>query len=531
MYPLQSSVRSAVGYNDAFALFPQVVEPIGTVPQLVEEWRLEHECDTIHILPMAGDFATHFHSTEILKAIEDLRGNPQKRLLAHGSIKLPFSIEIQHPNCQFKGRLGTKLGAQRDMEARPTKYGLVRSSEKEICKNQETIPLLKQWYTSLKPGDVAEIRIPAFQFRVSRRLTREVQRLWSLFFFNTNIRVDPSAIHLYGPRDRRESTSREVELGDDDESDLLGTILVGLGDTSSRVWESSYALCAGSGEICTHTRLGTWVAFAAGERCSLSPWGRGGYLGFISFRIFRDRVRLTRSKKMTEANTEKVSQSNALASLLSGLHLPCGIFLGKEYVIDAEDLNPFDSQLYKSAQKIADTKLLPVVVNWEVHHGMRGERDTTIESSVYPLTQHHLAFLRNQGCGTGVPSTESAGTDADNDDGSSSVSPLTQQHPQNQGEGAGTDVEWTKTISKSALIPFYTHAYDLKETTVLWKEVIEEGELDEYIKRPRPHTESKTQLGYALVLLPKENPARLNKRRLTDEIEEDGRPTKVAKVE
>ncbi|KAJ6556603.1 hypothetical protein DFH09DRAFT_1317922 [Mycena vulgaris] len=437
MYAGQSALRTAVALNDAFAQFPKDVKLIGTIPEEVQRWKDWHGYDSAYILPVTGKFTQPSHDTEIVKAINALQTG-EERKVAQGSIELPFRLKIQHADFQSEGELGADIAVERaDWGEAERESSDVEGDERESelpiegDDEQETASLLAHWYKSLKHAvsNREHIRIPANDLSADPALTAEVQKLWTLFFFHKNIRVVPSALHLYGRGSMGESNVGDCE------PDLLGTMLVGLGDNWHHEWDRLLRIQVDDGEIRTHTRLGTWVAFAAGVACTtrVPDWFRTQHAGFISFKIFRDRSHPPATRTETT--------SDAIAALLSGLRLPCGIFLDKKYVLDAKDLSPFDSQVYKAVQEISDAKLLPVLIDWDVL-SEKGDGDTIVKSSVYPLAANHMASLLPQGPRTTSPCVESA----------------------------ATNVDWLANISTHALIPFYTHEFE--ETTVLWKEVI-----------------------------------------------------------
>ncbi|KAJ7435275.1 hypothetical protein FB451DRAFT_1194750 [Mycena latifolia] len=88
-----------------------------------------------------------------------------------------------------------------------------------------------------------------------------------------------------------------------------------------------------------------------------------------------------------------------------------------------------------------------------------------------------------------------------------------------------------QATTDAKLLPVVRHFERRADSALHPESQVIEGDDDEYVKRPRPHIESKTHLAYALVLLPQAPPAPLNKRRRADELEDDERPCKVAKVE
>jgi hypothetical protein len=69
--------------------------------------------------------------------------------------------------------------------------------------------------------------IPASEFEVEPEFLKQIQNLWSAHFLPRSVRAEPYKIHLYGPGGHFKSHRDHPEKG------LVGTFLVGLGDTSS----------------------------------------------------------------------------------------------------------------------------------------------------------------------------------------------------------------------------------------------------------------------------------------------------------
>ena len=89
--------------------------------------------------------------------------------------------------------------------------------------------------------------IPASEFEVEPTFLQDIQKLWSE---HRSVRAEPYKIHLYGPGGHFKSHRDTPETG------LMGTFLVGLGDTSS----------ASSGHFRIGNKMlkadrGDWVAF------------------------------------------------------------------------------------------------------------------------------------------------------------------------------------------------------------------------------------------------------------------------------
>ena len=69
--------------------------------------------------------------------------------------------------------------------------------------------------------------IPASEFEVQPKVLEKIQNLWGKHSLPRKLRAQPYKIHLYGPGGHFKSHL------DTPETDLFGTFLIGLGDTSS----------------------------------------------------------------------------------------------------------------------------------------------------------------------------------------------------------------------------------------------------------------------------------------------------------
>lgn len=102
-----------------------------------------------------------------------------------------------------------------------------------------------------------------------------IQKLWKEHFVPGNVRAEPYKIHIYGPGGHFKSHR------DTPEKDLVGTFLVGLGDTSSS--------SAGNFRIAEKTSRAercSWVAFHPDVIHEVTKLV-DGYRAVIAFKMFR----------------------------------------------------------------------------------------------------------------------------------------------------------------------------------------------------------------------------------------------------
>ncbi|KAJ7634804.1 hypothetical protein FB45DRAFT_474826 [Roridomyces roridus] len=353
--------------------------------------------------------------------------------------------------------------------------------------DEEHVPeRLKEWYQSgtiSGYGDVKaqetkidpEVRnareIPASEVSVSSDLLSKVEELWGASFFPTKVRAELYKIHVYGPGGMFKAHR------DTPETNLVGTFLIGLGDTCKVVgqpyWEEGALKVKSSPTEWTLFTAdpGSWVAFYPDVEHSVLEI-KSGYRAVIAFKIFRQLL------DVPEVPAD-VAMHCQLKKELVKIQAPYGILLDHRYPNGTAELNGFDAALYAAAGEISDTKLLPVLVTCGAAHYLEDRDAGYCEAKVYPITEMHINALTEY-------------LKKDKAEGEKDTSPLFV-------DLKGTDAEWIHNYGKKT-IPFYSHSFD--GTTVVWKKELEEG--SEYTgNESRPYSEDSIYLSHALVLLPK----------------------------
>lgn len=142
-----------------------------------------------------------------------------------GVLDKAFTLSITCPGYEFLGEI-TPIANRAQEEVDKTKKGLELQ--------------LREWYergTTSGYGDIRaqetkidpEIRdareFGVEEFSVSAGLAKEIEAKWAAHFYPATVRAEPYKIHLYGPHG-----GFDVHR-DTPEKDLVGTFLVGLGDT------------------------------------------------------------------------------------------------------------------------------------------------------------------------------------------------------------------------------------------------------------------------------------------------------------
>jgi hypothetical protein len=277
--------------------------------------------------------------------------------------------------------------------------------------------------------------IPATEFTIDCQLIERIRKIWADNFIPSTVRVEPYKIHLYGPQGRFRAHRDTPETG------LVGTFLVGLGDTSvsedsggmegSDDMEGSEDLDGSEysehgstqgnfriGNACLAAKSGTWTAFYPDIPHSVSEL-HDGHRAVIAFKIFYDASVTTTAQQESVQNLEIMER---MKTVLTSIPTPYGILLEHLYHIGISQLNGFDALLLSAARRSgqAEVHILPVVIRSrsEVHYNVEDPDPDDIpipnlvvsnrmpwddhddvqtneyETSVYPLTPAHVdSFL------------------------------------------------------------------------------------------------------------------------------------------
>ena len=353
---------------------------------------------------------------------------------ARGRIKFEFNLRITRPGCEFNS-------------------GVVYYYPKQ------TESLLHNWFEhsaisgygdmqSLETKVDYEVRnareIPASEFQVEPKFLEKIQVMWGEHFFPRSVRAEPYKIHLYGPGGHFKSHRDTPERG------LVGTFLIGLGDTS-KASAGHFRI----GDETLKARVGSWVAFHPDIPHEITKL-EDGYRAVMAFKIFR--VDENDSEDALPAKLEA-----HVKRILDQIPAPFGLFTTHQYSIGTTRLNGFDALLWACVRSRNDMQvhMLPVVTKFygEAFHYERSE--SVAASQVYPFTGAHVDIL--------------LGKDVTR---------------------AKEEVQWLDGLSE---IPFYT--WDLKESSETWKEDHPDGQ--GYTGNEADSSrEDSIYLSYAILFLP-----------------------------
>ena len=352
---------------------------------------------------------------------------------------------------------------------------------------------MPQWYENSHPAGFGNVKtleteinvdvrnaheINSSEFIVDQKLIKKVEELWSMYFLPKRVCATPYKIHIYGPEGQFKPHM------DTPEQNLVGTFLVGLGDTTKPGNHLVLNAQDNYGSSAHH-----WVAFYPDIPHEVTRI-ESGYRAVIAFKIFRsDDAPETSSTGVggtvagtpdapasTVINVDMLVAVESLLADLCGIGKPFGIHLTHLYNKGLIEPVGFDNILLVAARKqqVAHVRLLPVLCerrytrdegegNYYTYEEL--EESNTIKSSVYPLTDAHMDFLLGD-----------------------------------KGALERESVQWLKGLER---IPFWSLLKDWK-AGVMWNEDYDEGAA--YTgNESRAHDEFSVYLTWAMIVFP--NPA------------------------
>ncbi|RDX45125.1 hypothetical protein OH76DRAFT_1021835 [Lentinus brumalis] len=345
------------------------------------------------------EVAREKHNSAIIAKLSDIYAQHVHNK-ASGYLDKPFKLQITRPTCKFDGEMVPPAGFH-------------RKDSPKFAKGEKTAisKRLRQWYKDADVSGYGDVReqvtkvdetvrkareIPATQFSVEPELLERIARLWDQHFYpNRGIRVEPYKIHLYGPGGRFGAHR------DTPQKDLIGTFLLGLGDSSG-----GGGLVVDGKEMPAH--VGHWCAFYPDVPHRVDEiWN--GHRAVVAFKIFRTAG--------IGAETETTTQVRQEATeLMSQMQAPFGIMLERKYCLGTTELSGFDALLLQSALTLpnVDVKHFPVVLRTNSSFGSHDEYDCTKDfemscnTAVVPFTRGHIEKLFEVD-GEGMPSHTECG--------------------------------------------------------------------------------------------------------------------------
>ncbi|KAI0691466.1 hypothetical protein C8T65DRAFT_587207 [Cerioporus squamosus] len=302
---------------------------------------------------------------------------------ASGYLDKPFKLQITRAACHF------------DEFINPiTRFNCYKSPDLSAEDKSTLADRLKRWYENADVSGYGDVReqvtkvdeevrnareIPATQFSVEPELLERIAALWDQNFYpNRGIRVEPYKIHLYGPKGHFGAHR------DTPQKDLIGTFLLGLGDTTKGIG----GLEVDGKKMPAHE--GHWCAFYPDVPHRVEKIWRG-HRAVIAFKIFR-----TAGAGAETETTTRVRQE--ATELMTQMQAPFGIMLERKYCMGTTELSGFDALLLKAALALPDVEVrhLPVVLATCSSYGSTNEEDRQedyemfCDTAVMPLTHGHL---------------------------------------------------------------------------------------------------------------------------------------------
>ncbi|OBZ78047.1 hypothetical protein A0H81_01675 [Grifola frondosa] len=481
---LPSVLRSALDIKKAIEMAPESLKPIGSCGTKADLFKKRHELDEYDEDedmeeekeedkeegkegPQSGD------SLFIKKLVEiyDIHGSDHYR----GILSAPFSLTITHPGCEFSGEITMAASArceeapgeqavavdlitariQKWFEAGTTSgYGDVRAQETKVDKSVR---------------DAREI--PASEFTVSPNLITEIEKSWGEHFIPGTVRVEPYKIHMYGPGGLFKSHK------DTPEKDLIGTFLVGLGDTTNPKESGVF-------------RVGRGAAYNHGLRADEGHWSHSTQIPGTK------KAGSPRPTRLYETGPEAIPRAK-MEKVLEDVRAPYGLLLEHKYCMGTTELSGLDNVLHVATKAVAQRKnaevhFLPVLmkVTAEMYRYEDQKPKVSVETPVFPLTQAHVDALISSL--NGPNAHYKPGYDCDLD---------YVGYYRRRGYPRRVDVpNQEKWLVELEDVPFFT--LDFMRSTMVWQHEEEEGA--EYTgNEARPSTEDSIYLSYAMVVLPK----------------------------
>ncbi len=315
----------------------------------------------------------------------------------------PFSLRINRPGCEYDGLISPNRDSLKSHRSRRWK---------DIDLPSEIRNRLRQWYSNASASGYGDVReqvtkidesvrtareIGTSEFTVEDELLRRVENIWKEQFVpGCDVRAEPYKIHLYGPGGHFD-THRDTP-----QKDLMGTFLVGLGDTSG-------GLKIDGENIIIQAGPGSWFAFYPDVLYPVTKLSRG-YRAMIAFKIFRT----SSATDLGDSDTQKAAEvRRRVEEVVSQLEAPYGILLEHKYCLGTDEFSGFDGLLVNAVRAHSagrfDVRHLPVVVSsWSVWGSQSDdpyeEYAVHCSTHVYPFTNGHIDFLN-----TGVDEKSWAG--------------------------------------------------------------------------------------------------------------------------
>ncbi|KAL1941163.1 hypothetical protein VTO73DRAFT_7375 [Trametes versicolor] len=314
-----------------------------------------------------------------------------RRDSASGFLEEPFSLAITRPGCEFDGSISPN---------RTTSFRWPYTDEdKTLC--EELRERLRRWHGGALTSGYGDVReqvtkvdesvrtareIGASEFAVEDELLRRIESIWTdRFVPSADVRAEPYKIHLYGPGGHFKMHR------DTPQKDLVGTFLIGLGDTAK---EGGLVVDGKAMEA----RPGSWCAFYPDVPHYVKELAEDGYRASIAFKIFRAPPAPGRGNN--ESN-KTVEVRLRIAGIVAEMEAPLGLLLEHKYSLGTNEFSGFDALMVEAMRSRFsgagfEVHHIPVVVEAHARWGDNddsNEFSMTCDTRVYPFTAGHIDFL------------------------------------------------------------------------------------------------------------------------------------------
>ncbi|GBE84158.1 hypothetical protein SCP_0601360 [Sparassis crispa] len=482
MFP--ASVRTAFHLKKAIELAAKRLKPIGVCETKQDLFKAEYEpekMDDEHDNG-GGEQKSSAQNKALLKELAAIYRN-DGRDYSSGVLDAPFILTITRPGCEFSGEILSR--SDEGSRGTNSKDG---TPSPDATSQDPVTERLKKWFENGAVSGFGDVRaqetkvnanvrdareIPASEFSVSPNLIEQIQKCWGDYFVPSSVRVEPYKIHMYGPGGQFKAHK------DTPERNLVGTFLVGLGDTTRKgclfIGNQVYDSYRNSGHKATS---GSWIAFHPDTKHAVAQV-KDGYRAVIAFKLFRKEIEEVKQTSVIHKKMEKV---------LERMQAPFGLLLAHEYCMGTTVLSGLDNILNEAAQAIALTKnvnvhFLPVLTKFNAQASSGDTVDIDefdVDAKVYPFTQTHVDALLE------VKQKASSESDPSSDE-------------DEDRQGSRMDPDKTEWLVNAFDIPFYSIDFD--KTAVTWSRFEDEGA--EYTgNESRPYTEDSIYFSYGMVVLP-----------------------------
>ncbi|EGN93035.1 hypothetical protein SERLA73DRAFT_79079 [Serpula lacrymans var. lacrymans S7.3] len=295
------------------------------------------------------------------------------RVFSSGHLNCSFKLAVTCPGCEYEG--------------------VVNTGDQDSTFSVPLQGLLQRWYESASVSAYRDVRdqeikfdpevreareISATQFSLEPKLLQLIESCWKeSFAADYPVCAKPYKIHVYGPGGHFKMHR------DTPQNELLGTFLLGLGDTTG-----GHHLRVVDKDL--NATLGSWCAFYPDVPHSVTTI-ECGYFAILALKIFR-----TGNPDVSEPKTQP-EVFTTVHDITTGMKVPFGILLERKYCLGTTELGGMDALVLACARAQPNVRvyLLPVVVRYCAKWSIRTAQEpfeNEFDARVYPFTEADIDF-------------------------------------------------------------------------------------------------------------------------------------------